>query len=109
MKNYLKNSFEELTKVTWPTKNQAVKLTIIVLIFCIITALFLGVVDYLFNQGYNYLLRVAGRIAPPSEIMTEETGGIDISNIELEEEAGGTIDAEGLEIEETDTTDKPTE
>jgi len=54
--NYFRKSFEELTKVTWPTKNQAVKLTIIVMIFCIVFALFLGVVDYLFNLGYNYIL-----------------------------------------------------
>lgn len=55
---YVKSSLEELTKVTWPTKNQAVRLTIIVLIFCIIIAVFLGVIDYLFNLGYNYLLNI---------------------------------------------------
>lgn len=56
--NYLKNSFEELTKVTWPTKNQAVRLTIIVFIFCLLTAVFLGFIDYVFNEFYNYLLRL---------------------------------------------------
>ena len=41
---YLKASVEELGKVTWPTKNQAVRLTIIVLIFClIVTAILMGV------------------------------------------------------------------
>ncbi len=57
--NYIKNSFEELTKVTWPTKNQAVKLTIIVLIFCLLVAIFLGAIDYIFNLGYNYLLKIS--------------------------------------------------
>lgn len=56
--SYVKSSLEELTKVTWPTKNQAVRLTIIVLIFCIIIAVFLSVVDYLFNLGYDYLLNI---------------------------------------------------
>lgn len=56
IKNYFKSSFEELTKVTWPTKNQAVRLTIIVLIFCIVVALFLSTVDYLFSMAYNYIL-----------------------------------------------------
>ena len=55
---YLKTSFEELTKVAWPTKNQAVKLTIIVLIFCIVIALFLGAVDYLFSELHSYSLRL---------------------------------------------------
>jgi len=59
IKNYIKGSLEELTKVTWPTKNQAVRLTIIVLIFCIIIALFLGTMDYLFNLGYDYLLNIS--------------------------------------------------
>ena len=56
--SYVKSSLEELTKVTWPTKNQAVRLTIIVLIFCVIIAVFLSVVDYLFSLGYNYLLNI---------------------------------------------------
>lgn len=56
IKNYFKSSFEELTKVVWPTKNQAVRLTIIVLIFCIVVALFLSAVDYLFSMAYNYIL-----------------------------------------------------
>lgn len=57
--NYFKSSLEELTKVTWPTKNQAVRLTIIVLIFCIVIAFFLGAIDYLFNLGYGYLIKIA--------------------------------------------------
>lgn len=54
--HYVRKSFEELTKVTWPTKNQAVRLTIIVLIFCIIAAFLLGAFDYIFDLGYKYLL-----------------------------------------------------
>lgn len=56
--NYIRSSFEELSKVVWPTKNQAVKLTIIVLVFCLIVAILLGVADYVFNYGYNYLLKL---------------------------------------------------
>ena len=59
VKNYIRGSFEELTKVTWPTKNQAVRLTIIVLIFCLIAAGILGVLDFLFNEGYAYLLKIS--------------------------------------------------
>lgn len=54
--NYIRSSFEELTKVTWPTKNQAVRLTIIVLILCLVVAVFLGALDYGFNLLYDYLL-----------------------------------------------------
>lgn len=53
---YVKTSFEELTKVTWPTKNQAVRLTGIVLAFCFLVTAFLTIVDYGFNELYTYLL-----------------------------------------------------
>jgi preprotein translocase subunit SecE len=58
VKNYLKSSFEELSRVTWPTKNQAVRLTIIVLVFCFIIGLALTGLDQLFNLGYEYLLNL---------------------------------------------------
>lgn len=54
--NYFRESFEELGKVTWPTKNQAVRLTGIVLVFCLVAAIVIGVFDYGFNELYTYLL-----------------------------------------------------
>ena len=55
---YVKTSFEELTKVTWPTKNQAIRLTGIVLAFCLLVVIFLTIVDYGFSELYNYLLKL---------------------------------------------------
>lgn len=57
--NYIRSSFEELTKVVWPTKNQAVKLTIIVLVFCLVIAMFLAAVDYGFGYVYDYIIKTA--------------------------------------------------
>jgi preprotein translocase subunit SecE len=54
--NYVKSSIEELRKVTWPTKNQAVKLTIIVLVFCAIFMVVLGVTDFILTELYRLLL-----------------------------------------------------
>lgn len=53
---YLRSNFEELTKVVWPTKNQAIRLTVIVLIFCVVIAIFLGFVDFLFTKLYTYVV-----------------------------------------------------
>ncbi len=53
---YLKTNFQELTKVVWPTKNQAIRLTVIVLIFCVIVAVFLGFMDFLFTKLYGYVI-----------------------------------------------------
>lgn len=54
--NYVLSSIEELRKVTWPTRNQAIKLTIIVLGFSLFMAFAIAVVDGLFNAGYKLLL-----------------------------------------------------
>lgn len=56
--SYIKSSIEELGRVTWPTKNQAVRLTIIVFIFCLLFALFLGALDLGFSTLYKYILNL---------------------------------------------------
>jgi preprotein translocase subunit SecE len=56
---YVKGSLAELTKVTWPTKHQAIKLTGIVLVFVLLTAIFLATVDFGFNAIYTYILTSA--------------------------------------------------
>lgn len=50
---YLRESFSELNKVTWPTKNQAVRLTLIVLGFTLVIAIFIGLLDLIFNYGFE--------------------------------------------------------
>jgi len=56
---YVVDSFQELRKVTWPTKNQALKLTAIVLGFCLFMAFVIGAFDGIFNYGYQYLLSLS--------------------------------------------------
>lgn len=52
---YFVESFQELRKVTWPTRHQAMILTAVVLVFTAVTAFFVGGLDYLFTLGYNAL------------------------------------------------------
>lgn len=56
---YFKESIQELGKVTWPTKNQAIKLTAIVLVFLLVSAVILSLFDYAFNLGFNELIRLS--------------------------------------------------
>jgi preprotein translocase subunit SecE len=42
---YFRGSLEELRHVRWPTRQQAVRLTIIVLIFIVVNAFALAVID----------------------------------------------------------------
>ncbi|RME07882.1 MAG: preprotein translocase subunit SecE [Anaerolineae bacterium] len=47
---YYRETVGELRKVTWPTRQEAVNLTIIVLIVTFGMSAFLGVLDYLFTR-----------------------------------------------------------
>ncbi len=47
---YLKDTKGELKHVSWPTKNQAILFTVIVVVFSIIVAAFLGAFDFLFTM-----------------------------------------------------------
>ncbi|MBI5230185.1 MAG: preprotein translocase subunit SecE [Candidatus Magasanikbacteria bacterium] len=49
--NYFKTSWVELKKVVWPTGEQTVRYSLIVIGLSIATAIFFGILDYAFNFG----------------------------------------------------------
>ena len=53
---YFASAFEEFGKVTWPTREQAVLLTGIVIGVSLVLAIAIGIADLGFSQGYEYLL-----------------------------------------------------
>ncbi len=48
--HYLRNSRAELSRVTWPTRDEVIQATQATLVFVVITALFLLVVDGVFGN-----------------------------------------------------------
>ncbi len=44
-KNYFRSCYEELKKVNWPSKDEVLNMSQIVIVFIIIAAIFLGVTD----------------------------------------------------------------
>lgn len=44
---YINEALEELRHVRWPTRQQSIKLSVIVILFTAIAALLFGVVDYI--------------------------------------------------------------
>ncbi len=50
---FLGETIAELRKVTWPTRQEAMRLTIMVLVVCLVMGLILGAVDY----GFSRLVR----------------------------------------------------
>ncbi|MCK4918165.1 MAG: preprotein translocase subunit SecE [Candidatus Pacebacteria bacterium] len=51
--DYIKDTRGELKHVSWPTRNQAIWFTVIVIIVSILTAFFLGFFDFIFSLGLD--------------------------------------------------------
>ncbi|MFC1686336.1 preprotein translocase subunit SecE [Patescibacteria group bacterium] len=56
LSRFLKEAYRELKKVVWPTKKQAIRLTLIVTAVVIATAIFLGGFDLLFSELVRILV-----------------------------------------------------
>jgi preprotein translocase SecE subunit len=54
---YFQGSIEELRHVTWPTQQQALRLTGITVAFIIVTAAFFGLVDGLITEAIRLTIR----------------------------------------------------
>ncbi len=50
---YLKDTQGELKHVSWPTRNQAIVFTIVVVLISIFVSFFLGFFDYIFGLILN--------------------------------------------------------
>jgi preprotein translocase SecE subunit len=54
--DYFRGALEELHHVRWPTRKQAIRLSIITIIFTFATSIAYGVVDFLLGRGIAILL-----------------------------------------------------
>lgn len=53
---YIRESKEELKKVTWPSRQTVIRHTIVVFTLSIVVAVFLGTLDYGLSYGLELLL-----------------------------------------------------
>jgi preprotein translocase subunit SecE len=54
---YLTEVRDELKKVTWPTRQQTIEKTILVIIVSVIVGIYIGALDYLFTQLTALLIK----------------------------------------------------
>lgn len=54
--NYIKNSIIELKKVSWPTKQQAVRHTLLVIAISAVVAAFLGIIDFILTKALQLVI-----------------------------------------------------
>lgn len=56
IKNYFTGSVAEMRKVTWPTKQQTINYSLLVIGLCVGLAIFFSILDFIFNGGIQFLL-----------------------------------------------------
>lgn len=54
--SYIRESREELKKVTWPTRQTTVRYTVIVVAACLVVGFVIGGLDFLFTKSLETLL-----------------------------------------------------
>ena len=56
IKNYFVGSYQEMKKVTWPTKQQTINYSLLVVGLSVGIALFFVALDYIFSLGIEQLI-----------------------------------------------------
>ncbi|NAZ23256.1 MAG: preprotein translocase subunit SecE [Thermocrinis sp.] len=60
IKNFLRSVKQELDRVSWPSKDLAIKATISVIIFALVIGTYLWILDIVFVRIINFLLSLRG-------------------------------------------------
>jgi preprotein translocase subunit SecE len=60
IKNFLRSVRQELDRVSWPSKDLAIKATISVIIFALVVGTYLWILDIAFVRIINFLLSLRG-------------------------------------------------
>lgn len=55
--NFLKEVKEELNKVTWPSREQTIRYTVLVIVVALVVGIFLGALDYLLTLLTSFILQ----------------------------------------------------
>ena len=60
IKNFLRSVRQELDRVSWPSRNLAIKATVSVIIFALAVGIYLWILDIAFVRIINFLLSLRG-------------------------------------------------
>ena len=58
--DFVRDVRSELRKVSWPSQRETVNLTVVVLAFSVAVGLFLGGIDFVFQELFRFLLGLQG-------------------------------------------------
>jgi len=54
---FLRQTYDELKQVVWPTRKEIFRLTSIVIIISVIMGLYIGGLDWIFTTAVQYILK----------------------------------------------------
>ncbi len=54
---FLRETADELKKVTWPSQKEVIRLTIVVIIVSIAVGIFIGALDFVFTKIISLIIR----------------------------------------------------
>ena len=54
---FLRETYDELKKVKWPTRNEVVRLTAVVVFISVAIGLYIGGIDYILTQVLTMLIK----------------------------------------------------
>ena len=61
IRRYIEESYSELKKVTWPTREQVRNLTVLVFVISAVIGVYIGVFDFLWTEVLKFI--TLGRLA----------------------------------------------
>jgi preprotein translocase subunit SecE len=64
--NYIKSSVAELKKVTWPTRDQTIRYSVLVIMVSVAVAAFFASLDFGFSRGILYAVSKSPHSSAPS-------------------------------------------
>lgn len=53
---YLRDTVAEMKQVKWPTQNQAMIYTALIIFVCIVIAIFVSIFDFIFASGIDFIV-----------------------------------------------------
>ncbi|MES2749576.1 MAG: preprotein translocase subunit SecE [Patescibacteria group bacterium] len=53
---YLRDTVAEMKQVKWPTQNQALIYTALIILVCTVIAIFVSIFDFIFASGIDFII-----------------------------------------------------
>ncbi len=54
---FLQETYDELRKVTWPTRDEVIRLTLVVIFISVLIGVYIGGIDYILTQVIGLILK----------------------------------------------------